>query len=142
MDMFTSYGVLLAQFSLYVHKGGLKPDSFHFIHIIWSYQEAKIKSPIFFMILAWASPFKLILQNLESAPIIVCGRLDLINRMISNKHHLANTKHFYNTCTTHAQRLRRWSSIEQMLYKCFAFTGQLRNVLPCTPAGVIQTKKS
>ena len=22
--------VLLAQFSLYVHKGGLKPDSFHF----------------------------------------------------------------------------------------------------------------
>ena len=26
--------VLLAQFSLYVHKGGLKPDSFHFI-IIW-----------------------------------------------------------------------------------------------------------
>ena len=25
--------VLLAQFSLYVHKGGLKPDSFHFINI-------------------------------------------------------------------------------------------------------------
>ena len=25
--------VLLAQFSLYVHKGGLKPDSFHFILI-------------------------------------------------------------------------------------------------------------
>ena len=25
--------VLLAQFSLYVHKGGLKPDSFHFAHI-------------------------------------------------------------------------------------------------------------
>ena len=25
--------VLLAQFSLYVHKGGLKPDSFHFIFI-------------------------------------------------------------------------------------------------------------
>ena len=25
--------VLLAQFSLYVHKGGLKPDSFHFKHI-------------------------------------------------------------------------------------------------------------
>ena len=28
--------VLLAQFSLYVHKGGLKPDSFHFyIKIVW-----------------------------------------------------------------------------------------------------------
>ena len=25
--------VLLAQFSLYVHKGGLKPDSFHFIFL-------------------------------------------------------------------------------------------------------------
>ena len=24
--------VLLAQFSLYVHKGGLKPDSFHLVH--------------------------------------------------------------------------------------------------------------
>ena len=29
--------VLLAQFSLYVHKGGLKPDSFHFIFYSWSY---------------------------------------------------------------------------------------------------------
>ena len=27
--------VLLAQFSLYVHKGGLKPDSFHFISFLW-----------------------------------------------------------------------------------------------------------
>ena len=26
--------VLLAQFSLYVHKGGLKPDSFHFYHTL------------------------------------------------------------------------------------------------------------
>ena len=30
--------VLLAQFSLYVHKGGLKPDSFHFIY----FQRVKI----------------------------------------------------------------------------------------------------
>ena len=28
--------VLLAQFSLYVHKGGLKPDSFHFISLMIS----------------------------------------------------------------------------------------------------------
>ena len=26
--------VLLAQFSLYVHKGGLKPDSFHLFHFV------------------------------------------------------------------------------------------------------------
>ena len=32
--------ILLAQFSLYVHKGSLKPDSFHFI--LWPYQGAKI----------------------------------------------------------------------------------------------------
>ena len=26
-------------------------------------------------------------------------------------------------CTTSAKRLRRWSNIVQMLYKCFAFAG-------------------
>ena len=31
----------------------------------------------------------------------------------------ANTKHLYNISTTSAQRLRRWSNIVQMLYKCF-----------------------
>ena len=30
--------VLLAQFSLYVHKGGLKPDSFHFFTVIGGIQ--------------------------------------------------------------------------------------------------------
>ena len=29
--------VLLVQFSLYVHKGGLKPDSFHFFHLSTSH---------------------------------------------------------------------------------------------------------
>ena len=28
-----SQDVLLAQFRLYVHKGGIKPDSFHFIYV-------------------------------------------------------------------------------------------------------------
>ena len=36
--------VLLAQFSLYVHKGGLKPDSFHFfIHVFYSSMYKKHK---------------------------------------------------------------------------------------------------
>ena len=35
--------VLLAQFSLYVHKGGLKPDSFHFISF-----PVSIKAPVSF----------------------------------------------------------------------------------------------
>ena len=39
--------VLLAQFSLYVHKGGLKPDSFHFISFAGtSLLRRDIKSPI------------------------------------------------------------------------------------------------
>ena len=35
----------------------------------------------------------------------------------------ADTKHLYNICTTLSQRLRRWSNIVQMLYKCFVFAG-------------------
>ena len=31
----------------------------------------------------------------------------------------ANTKHLNNISTTSAQRLRRWSNVPQMLYKCF-----------------------
>ena len=37
----------------------------------------------------------------------------------------ANTKHLHNICTTSAQRLRRWSNIVQMLYKCFVFAGKM-----------------
>ena len=33
-----------------------------------------------------------------------------------------NTKHLFNIYTTTAQRLRRWSAIVWMLYKCFVFT--------------------
>ena len=35
--------VLLAQFSLYVHKGGLKPDSFHFLYLQENIDRAYIK---------------------------------------------------------------------------------------------------
>ena len=35
-------------------------------------------------------------------------------------------KHWYTICTTSAQRLRRWSNIVQMVYKCFVFTGMLQ----------------
>ena len=45
------------------------------------------------------------------------------NSLLSIWHIPANTKHLYNICTTSAQRLRRWSNIVQMLYKCFVFAG-------------------
>ena len=40
--------VLLAQFSLYVHKGGLKPDSFHFICVDPREQNASVTASRFF----------------------------------------------------------------------------------------------
>ena len=44
--------VLLAQFSLYVHKGGLKPDSFHFISIfrIAELSNTRRRSTIYFTV--------------------------------------------------------------------------------------------
>ena len=36
---------------------------------------------------------------------------------------IANTKNLYNIYTTSAQRLRRWSNIVQIIYKCFVFAG-------------------
>ena len=35
-----------------------------------------------------------------------------------------SSKHLYNIYTTSAQRLRRWSNIVQMFYKCFVFAGR------------------
>ena len=37
--------------------------------------------------------------------------------------HPADATYLYNICATSAQRLRRWSNIVQMLYKCFVFAG-------------------
>ena len=46
--------VLLAQFSLYVHKGGLKPDSFHFIHYKSRWDESGFRPPLCTYRLNWA----------------------------------------------------------------------------------------
>ena len=45
----------------------------------------------------------------------------------------ANTKQLYNIYTTSAQRLRRlrrWSNMVEMLYKCFVFVGIASRELP------------
>ena len=44
-----------------------------------------------------------------------------------------NKNHLYNICTTSAQRLRRWSNIVQMLYKCFVFVGKVVSHSGLTP---------
>ena len=55
--------VLLAQFSLYVHKGGLKPDSFHFICQTSSAVDIE------------NTPFKRQIIQLEFSPIWICVSL-------------------------------------------------------------------
>ena len=47
--------VLLAQFSLYVHKGGLKPDSFHFISLFLNHVSSCDISPLllWFPFISW-----------------------------------------------------------------------------------------
>ena len=54
--------VLLAQFSLYVHKGGLKPDSFHFIRLaIWI--PRRVNKVDFFI--WWETPSEWLVNNIS-----------------------------------------------------------------------------
>ena len=41
-----------------------------------------------------------------------------------------HTKHLYSICTTSAQRLRCWTNIVHMLYKCAVFTGMFGKCWP------------
>ena len=55
--------VLLAQFSLYVHKGGLKPDSFHFI------EKKVVKSVIerlWYFILSYYECLEIVMNNIKN----------------------------------------------------------------------------
>ena len=52
--------VLLAQFSLYVHKGGLKPDSFHFFDTLYlpgTPVNVQCQTPIFWQFLSMFRQF-------------------------------------------------------------------------------------
>ena len=56
--------VLLAQFSLYVHKSGLKPDSFHFISLLHERCTTyKLESKLFFN--AFYSPKKSLISGMK-----------------------------------------------------------------------------
>ena len=85
--------VLLAQFSLYVHKGGLKPDSFHFIKLyIWhvhkdcfskmstvfhtqhpSFSKLRHKLYCYKLIASWPSSGPKHLVSMVNANIFQCG---------------------------------------------------------------------
>ena len=63
--------VLLAQFSLYVHKGGLKPDSFHFFCLIIVIKTEiltpsmlnAVKKKMFMIKLEWASILEVVYRD-------------------------------------------------------------------------------
>ena len=55
--------VLLAQFSLYVHKGGLKPDSFHFIRV--PRYPAAMVSQCLIVLLHFDKNLRLVLKGLK-----------------------------------------------------------------------------
>ena len=57
--------VLLAQFSLYVHKGGLKPDSFHFISFAKLKMQQKHKRYILFSQDGWYRQSGRAIRNLN-----------------------------------------------------------------------------
>ena len=67
-------------------------------------------------------------QKYISICLYTSGHIELkrVNHTYSN-HIPADTKHFHNICTTSAQRLRRWSNIVHMSYKCAGLTGILPN---------------
>ena len=64
----------------------------------------------------------------------------LVEMTIWTNHIPANTKHLYNICTTSVQRLRRWSDIVNMLYKCFVFAGMTYIWVSRNPATSSETR--
>ena len=60
--------VLLAQFSLYVHKGGLKPDSFHLIFACGWNTKSRGKNKIRVTAIGPQSP-----QNIKNRVIFICN---------------------------------------------------------------------
>ena len=71
------------------------------------------------------------LRKTSSADCIAVAAVDAVatagTGTVSLSCNPANTNHSHTTCTAPAQRPRRWSSIVQLLLKCFVFTAYLRN---------------
>ena len=66
--------VLLAQFSLYVHKGGLKPDSFHFIYLPLFAMMCVISKTVFLLLL-WVGSWSITIEWSEVPENLFKGRL-------------------------------------------------------------------
>ena len=102
--------VLLAQFSLYVHKGGLKPDSFHFYQHIWILEVQT----------QWWSTVDIFLC-LPLSPMLAQHLIG--QRLIWAWGNPADTARWKNDVLMFGQCLRRWANIKTTLFKLIVFAG-------------------
>ena len=96
--------VLLAQFSLYVHKGGLKPDSFHFISLPDSFHF-------------------IYHDNIKYTLWISLAFLRVVTDQVTT-HSPANTRRLANAGLMLDQCLRRCPNIESVLGQRLCLFGQ------------------
>ena len=73
--------------------------------------------------------------SVDTKRVLLAPRRQCRVYWIPSKH-----KILYNICTTSAQRLRRWSSIVQMLHICFVFTGSPSVTVPVYIVWAITTE--
>ena len=81
--MYVSQKVLLAQFSLFVHKRGLKPHLFHFISL---YVSDLICTPV-----GSITVISVVLSGYRFVPVFVHSGLDFIIQSVACATHLRGT---------------------------------------------------
>ena len=106
--------VFLAQFSLYVHTGGAKPDSFNFISVA---------------ILPWLcrkrckAIFTIHYQLSTCLPRIIAWICIILMIVVSIRAFAANKTRWNNDVSKLVQRLRRWPNIKTSLFQRVVFAG-------------------
>ena len=98
-------------FLLPVFEGFCFWDFFNYLHAVWCGITQHIEC-------FWHNTDAVLGQRLLYCPSFK----RMLGQHLLSGSYPANTKHVYNISTTTAQRLRRWSNIVQMLYKCVVFT--------------------
>ena len=114
--------VLLAQFSLYVHKGGLKPDSFHFA---CPSSRLSVRSSVYPSV----RPYKLLLSAAHSLTIDVCVEAFSyfsVSPSNGNPCHLSQHETLNQRSLMLVHRLRLRSNIGVTLVKRLVFSGTMK----------------
>ena len=120
--------VLLAQFSLYVHKGGLKPDSFHFIFASFGFVRWSCLSALVCIVI-YSNPncSKLVCIDVYGSLLCAIKKSSITVydnpgfRLPSVAYHRnlpSSTIHWSNADWMLGHRLRRWPTIKPTLDVC------------------------